>query len=184
VLNTILYNSVNRTKNEVNKGLRKTLASSASSTISSAQRPHINNNTSPAPSNNDVLFDRKIDLITEGIDSFFATKLRELPRDDALIIVNYIISMKNEINLSDNYRKLNIYVLYKISKFFDYAKSYIEFVREDLLQYLDSLRRPEALDPLHKWIGTYNTYRTLFIRFFKWLYYTDIEPQKRPRPSI
>jgi integrase len=92
--------------------------------------------------------------------------------------------MKNEINLSDNYRKLNIYVLYKISKFFDNAKSYKEFVRDDLLQYLDSLRRPEALDPLHKWIGTYNTYRTLFIRFFKWLYYTDIEPHKRPKPSI
>jgi integrase len=146
--------------------------------------PHISNNTGPTPSDNDALFDRKINLITEGIGSFFAAKLRELPRDDALIIVNYIISMKNEINLSDNYRKLNIYVLYKISKFFDNAKSYKEFVRDDLLQYLDSLRRPEALDPLHKWIGTYNTYRTLFIRFFKWLYYTDIEPQKRPKPSI
>ena len=73
VLNTILYNSDNRIKNEVNKGLRKTSTSSASSTISSAPRPYTSNNTSAvAPSNNDALFDRKIDLITEGIGSFFA----------------------------------------------------------------------------------------------------------------
>ena len=92
--------------------------------------------------------------------------------------------MKNEINLSDGYRKLNIYVLHRISKFFNNRKLYKEFTREDVLQYLDSLRKPEASDPLHKWIGTYNIYRTLFIRFFKWLYYPDIEQKKRPKPSV
>ena len=52
------------------------------------------------------------------------------------------------------------------------------------MQFLDSFRKPEASDPLHKWIGTYNIYRVVFIRFFKWLYYPDIEPKKRPKPSI
>jgi hypothetical protein len=123
----------------VNKGLRKTLTSASSPAISSAPRPYISNNSGAVvPSDNDAIFERKIDLITEGIGSFFAAKLRELPMDHALTIVNYVISMRNEINLSDNYRKLNIYVLYKISKFFDFAKSYKEFVREDLLQYLES----------------------------------------------
>jgi hypothetical protein len=37
---------------------------------------------------------------------------------------------------------------------------------------------------LHKWIGTYNLYRVLLIRFFRWLYYPDIEQKKRPKPSI
>jgi integrase len=31
---------------------------------------------------------------------------------------------------------------------------------------------------------TYNTYRIYLIRFFKWLYYPDIEPDKRPKPEI
>ena len=91
--------------------------------------------------------------------------LRELSHDNVLTIVNYILSLKNEINLSDNCRKLNIYALYRISKFFNNRKSYKELVREDLLQFLDSFRKPEASDPLHKWIGTYNIYRVLFIRF-------------------
>jgi hypothetical protein len=100
------------------------------------------------------LFDRKIDLITEGIDLFFASKLRGLPKDNALTIVNYILSMKNEINLSNGYRKLNIYALYIISQFFKNEKTFKEITRDDVLQFLDSLRKPEASDPLHKWIGT------------------------------
>jgi integrase/recombinase XerD len=46
------------------------------------------------------------------------------------------------------------------------------------------LRKPEESDPLHKWIGTYNIYRVLLIRFFKWLYYPDIEQKKRPKPYV
>jgi hypothetical protein len=56
--------------------------------------------------------------------------------------------------------------------------------REDLLLCLDSFRKPEASDPLHKWVGTYNLYRTLFMRFFKWLYYPDIEQKKRPKIDV
>ena len=55
---------------------------------------------------------------------------------------------------------------------------------EDVLLYLDSLRRPEASDTLHKWIGTYNLKRSIIVKFFKWLYYSDIEPTKRPRPKV
>jgi integrase/recombinase XerD len=52
------------------------------------------------------------------------------------------------------------------------------------MKFLDSFRKPEASDPLHKWIGTYNIYRALFIRFFKWLYYPNVEQKKRPKPNI
>jgi hypothetical protein len=89
--------------------------------------------------------------------------------------------MKNEINLSDGYRRLNIYVLYSISKSFANKKTYKEIERDDVLHYLDSLRKPEASDPLHRWIGTYNIYRVIFIRFFKC---PDLESKKRPKPSV
>jgi hypothetical protein len=134
--------------------------------------------TNKISSSSDALFDRKIDLVAEGLDPFFDSKLRELSEDNALTIVNYILSMKNEINLSDGYRKLNIYVFYSISKFFNNRKKYNELTRNDVMQFLESLRKPEESDPLHKWIGTYNIYRVLLIRFFKWLYYPDIEQKE------
>ena len=56
--------------------------------------------------------------------------------------------------------------------------------REDILLFFDSFRKPENSDPLHKWIGTYNQYAVLLIKFFKWLYYTIIEPHKRVKPQV
>ncbi len=56
--------------------------------------------------------------------------------------------------------------------------------RYDVLIFLDSFRKPEASDPLHKWIGTYNLFRTYLLRFFKWLYYPEIESDKRPVENI
>ena len=37
---------------------------------------------------------------------------------------------------------------------------------------------------MHKWIGTYNVYRIHLVRFFKWLYYPDIEPTARSKPQV
>jgi integrase/recombinase XerD len=56
--------------------------------------------------------------------------------------------------------------------------------RDDVLQFLDSFRKSENADSLHKWIGTYNLYRALLIYFFKWLYFSDLEPAKLPKPPV
>jgi integrase/recombinase XerD len=51
--------------------------------------------------------------------------------------------------------------------------------RDDVLCYLDKCRKPENEDPLHKWIGSYNVKLVALSRFFKWLYYPNIEDPKR-----
>ena len=56
--------------------------------------------------------------------------------------------------------------------------------REDTMSFLDSFRKTETVDPLLKWIGTYNIYRNHLMRFFKWLYYPDAEPAKSRKPSV
>jgi alkylated DNA repair dioxygenase AlkB len=181
VLNTILYNRKEETKDEVRK--RKGNIPTAAPSTAITSEPSISNNVS-AVSSNDPLFDRKIELVTEGLDPFFGSKLRELLEDNALTIINYILSMKNEINLSDGYRKLNIYVFYSVSRFFNNRKTYKKLTRDDIMQFLESLRKPVESDPLHKWIGTYNIYRVLLIRFFKWLYYPNMDQKKRPKPGV
>ncbi|HET7390384.1 MAG TPA: hypothetical protein VFJ51_06135 [Nitrososphaeraceae archaeon] len=47
--------------------------------------------------------------------------------------------------------------------------------REDVIAYLNSCRKSEEIDPLHKWIGTYNIRRIYLQRFFKSLYNPDIK---------
>ena len=80
-------------------------------------------------------------------------------KENALIICDYISSLRSEINPSDNYRKVVIMLLRDLSIFFNNnAKSFNEITRLDLLSFLDSRRKPEDVDPMHKWIGTYNIF--------------------------
>jgi hypothetical protein len=83
VLNTVLYNCKEGTKDEVNK--RKGTIPTATPSAVIGPKLSTSNNISAVPNSN-ALFDRKIDFITEGIDPFFGSKLRELSEDNALTI--------------------------------------------------------------------------------------------------
>jgi integrase/recombinase XerD len=136
-----------------------------------------------------LFFDRKIEAAIVGLPREYSKLLNNISNNNALIIANYIISMKTEINLSDNYRKDLIKVLSKLAMFCCCSSnnnklSFDRLGREDIVAFLNSFRKPEASDPLHKWIGTYNIYRIHLMRFFKWLYYPDIESDKRPKPEV
>jgi integrase len=56
--------------------------------------------------------------------------------------------------------------------------------RDNILSYLDNLRKPEESDPDHKWIGTYNLRKVYIQTFFKWIYYSNLEPRQRPTPDV
>ena len=135
-------------------------------------------------SDDDVLFDRKIEIASEGLTSHYSACFYKIPlKENAQTLAAYISSMKSEINPSDNYREEVIENLSRFSIF--HGKTlFKDMTREQILNFLENIRKPEASDPLHKWIGTYNLSRVHLIRFFKWLYYPDIEPQKRPKPSV
>jgi integrase len=130
---------------------------------------------------------QSMENITEGLSSQCLKLLhRMLPanKENVLSICDYISSLKSEINLSDCYRRDVILLLCKFSTYFGNTKTFKEITRKDVLLFFDSFRKAEAVDPLHKWIGTYNTYRMHLLRFFKWLYSPDIEPDKRPKPEV
>lgn len=91
--------------------------------------------------------------------------------------------MQTEINSSPNYKKINLNTLTKLTRFHK-NKSFRNMTREDIVSYLNSLRKSNEIDPLHRWIGTYNLYVTNLVRFFKWLYNPTLEPRQRPRPEV
>ena len=129
---------------------------------------------------------QKIENTTEGLTTRYFNLLHNgvlsQNRENAMIICDYIQSMRQELNLSDSYREAIIILLCNFSIF--NLKLFKEVTREDVLSFLGSFRKPEASDPLHKWIGTYNIYRMHLMRFFRWLYYPDIHSSKsRPKPA-
>ncbi len=141
-------------------------------------------NKGQVSSESDIVFNSKIRLASEGLASFYEKMLTErTSKENTLIIVNYILRLKTEINLSLNYKRMNIAVLTYLCDFLC-QKNIKQMKREDIISFLDSLRKSETSDPLHKWIGTYNLYRVLLIRFFRWFYSPDVEQTKRLKPSV
>ncbi len=59
----------------------------------------------------------------------------------------------------------------------------LELTKQDILSYLNNLRKPSTKDPSNKWIGTYNGRQMILLKFFKWLYYPGDDYRKRSTPA-
>jgi integrase/recombinase XerD len=129
------------------------------------------------------ILDRKREETGAGLPASYTRQLHSISKDNASIIVDYITAMKNEVNLADNYRRGVIEILSRLSRYFD-NKPFKDSTRSNIVAFLETHRKTETIDPMHKWIGTYNLYRIHLLRFFKWFYYPGIEPSKRPKPAV
>jgi integrase len=139
---------------------------------------------------NDSIFDHRLDLITARARPYLKEHLlHKISRENCSVIINYILAMQTETNLSNSYRLDTIHKLKQLAEFHGLeekkSKSFREMTRQDIIDFLDRLRKPEDVDPLHKWIGSYNLTSTILLRFFRWLYYPDVAPsKKRPIPPV
>ena len=57
--------------------------------------------------NNIEVINRKVDLVTAGLHRFISKYLtQDFSPHDALTMSEYVLTMKNEINISDSYREI------------------------------------------------------------------------------
>lgn len=63
------------------------------------------------------------------------------------IINDYITAVQTEINLSIGYKTLTIEILTKLSQFHK-DKPFANMKREDIIAYINSLRKPDVQDPM------------------------------------
>lgn len=132
----------------------------------------------------DPNLDRKLDAITAGaLPHVKQHLLTKISRVNCNVIVDYISALQVEVGPSESYRISTIHALKHFAEFHK-PKTFAEMTRQDVVDFLDSLRKPESVDTLHKWIGTYGFYRIILMRFFRWLYAPDLPQRNRPRPPI
>lgn len=128
----------------------------------------------------DPNFDRKLDIITAGAKPHVKEHLlTKITTENCQTIVDYMIAMQTEVSPSQTYRIDTILKLKYFSEF-HHGKPFKEITRQDIIDFLDSFRKPETVDSLHKWVGTHEAYRIVLMRFFRWLYapiyHREIEP--------
>ena len=80
---------------------------------------------------------------------------RGFPGCGRLVRLNYLIAMKAELNSSIMHKANILVVLCHLSEFYhNQNKLFSDMTRDDIVSYLDTVRRPEDADPYHKWKGT------------------------------
>jgi integrase len=131
----------------------------------------------------EIILERKIDDITSGLQPEYSRLLHTVSEENLLTIGKYIQALRVEIDPSDHYRRDVIRLLCTLSRY-NKKSSFKDMNRDDIISFLESYRKPEISDPMHRWIGTYNLFRMLLFRFFKWLYYPDLEQKKRSKPEV
>jgi integrase len=102
--------------------------------------------------------------------------------DNHKIIDDYIQARKTEANLAISTQKVMIDNLNRFSRIVN--KNFMDVIRDDIVSFLNRLRKSETEDPYHKWIGTYNLFVVTLGTFFKWFYYPKSEPKERPKPQV
>ena len=136
--------------------------------------PILKTGISPSYSLEDTInLKRKIEFITQYLKPYVLKILYEVLKinpGNIKIICDYIVAEQNEINIKESTKETKIKKLVHLSKYFYHKKTFYEMTKEDLLDYLNSLRKPSSLDPTHKSIGTWNSRQMLFLKFFRWLY--------------
>jgi hypothetical protein len=100
------------------------------------------------------------------------------------IIHDYIIAKEAEINIQESTKGDKIKKLCLLSRFLQHKKCFSEMTKNDILSYLNGLRKPVSDDPTHRSIGTYNGKQMVLMKFFRWLYNTDEPDQKENYPSM
>ena len=88
--------------------------------------------------------------------------------DNAKIFYEFLISQHNQ-NI-----KFNTIITYVkvLSYFIEYShnKDFETTTKNEIVDFLNTVRKDEQDDPSHKWIGTYNNKRMLLSKFFRWIY--------------
>lgn len=97
-----------------------------------------------------------------------------------MTLCDYIIAEQNEIDIKDSTKETKIKRIAHLSRYFEHQKLFGDITKDDILTYLNSLRKSSNIDPTHRSIGTWNSRQMLFLKFFRWLYNPN-EPDIRMR---
>ena len=127
--------------------------------------------------------DIKINLITRSLArEYYKNALNKLAQqniDNVNTICNFIWTEQNEINIKNTTKETKIKILLWLSNYHN-GKNYEDMTKEDILAFLNNLRKSSDKDPTHKWIVTYNGRYIVLSKFFRWLY-NQKEPDNRKR---
>jgi len=116
---------------------------------------------------------KRIDvLIGDGALPYYKSIFNNMVKtnlSNADILSEFISFEYNTQNVKLNTRLTHLKIICSFNKHLDY-KDFEKISKDDIVEYLNSLRKSESVDPTHKSIGTYNMRQMILSKFFRWFY--------------
>jgi integrase/uncharacterized C2H2 Zn-finger protein len=134
---------------------------------------------------NSLLICDKIGNITKNQKPYLKRVLLHISHystDNANQICDFINAERNEINIKESTAEWHIKVLGQLLKFHNF-KDFESISKEDILNFLNSLRKSTNEDPTNKSIGNRNNKQRVLLKFFKWLYNPEVDHKNRSTPA-
>jgi len=178
---TAMKDKTNSSNNKMKTNVINRINSSSSGQLAQTKVTAVEKKSSSSIISSEL--EDKINSITQGYKPYIRKMLVHVATtnlENANIICDYIIAEQNEINIKESTREGKIKVLLSISSYFHNGKSFTHMTKQDIMNYLNSLKKPASIDPSHKSIGTYNGRQMILLKFFRWLYNPD-EPDQKNR---
>jgi hypothetical protein len=128
----------------------------------------------------------KVEQVAGSQPGYVLRAISKLTQENADVLCDYILAEQTAFNISESTKESKITRLAWLALHCK-NKPYTEMRAADIQSYLDSGRKSDEDDPLHKWIGYYNTKIKVLTKFFRWLYYyyhqEDVAwPEERKTP--
>ena len=116
--------------------------------------------------------EKRIDSLTYNALPYFKSIFKHMGlynSQNAETLCEFITAEHNEQNIKLSTRLTHIKIICWCNKYLKY-KDFQQITKNDIIDYLGTLRKAEPDDPSHKWIGTYNFRQMVLSKFFRWLY--------------
>jgi len=117
----------------------------------------------------------RIDKLTADCFPYVNRLFKELAKENlenASVLCNFLEEQQNERNVKSSTVETYIKRLCWLAKHVEKVekKTWKKMTKEDIQGYLLSHKKSEQEDPKHKWIGSFNSWLSLYIGFFRWIH--------------
>ena len=139
---------------------------------------------------NNLEIRQQITEVTAGLNNHYFTKMaKSMSANNAYLLAKFIILNRKDSIIAINTIEMYIDGIVYLENSHKH-KDLDKMDRNDIVTFLDSYRKSESVDPLHRWVATYNIRLMVIYKFFRWLHnlnhdkLTEITTTERIVPPI
>src|SRR6476620_8819916 len=110
-------------------------------------------------------------VVLATISIFIIGWINDIPNEENQQLVSHFVDFMKGTDTSDKYQRVNLIVVVLFAKYLGVDKRLSEAdTKEEIVVFLDGLRKDSAADPDKKWIRTWNDYLQRIKYFMRWLH--------------